>query len=103
MGGQVETTPGEIVKLAEITASSYVAGEEMVTYTFDIQPENRVPINGRIRFQLPDEAYMDVDTVQSNCMRLGSFRDDSLDCFANIDSLYFDVIVRSATFGADGL
>lgn len=49
--------------MAEIVASSYVAGEEMVTYTFDIQPENRVPINGRIRFQLPDEAYMDVDTV----------------------------------------
>ena len=47
---------------------------------------------------------MDVGVVRSNCLRIESdARSDSLDCFANLDLLYFDVIVRSSTFGADGL
>lgn len=97
MSGLVETTAGLISKVSNVYANSLEASKDNVIYIFDLMTENTVPVNGRVRINLPDEASMNTAYVQNNCYRLDYAQVPiSLDCFADYDGNYFDVVIRSS-------
>lgn len=97
-------TPGTIIKLAEIVPTSYRASQDNVIYVFNVGMEHEIPVNGRVRITIDPDMSMVTKMIENNCYRLDfSSRPINLDCFVNQDENYFDVIVRSTTFGNSGL
>ena len=73
-------------------------------YNFYLETEHDVPLNGRIRITAPSQCPLTSYDLENNCYRLGDGTSPtSLDCDVNVDGNYFDVIVRSSTFGSNGL
>lgn len=101
---RVTLKQGLIYKVSEITSNDYTANKVDAIYTFELKTQSIVPVNGRIRVNLPDNMSMRGSQVQNNCYRL-NYAQNSLrmDCVANESQNYFDVFIKSSTFGTDGL
>jgi len=69
-----------------------------------MKTEHNVPVNGRIRVILPEDMSIETSSLVNNCFRLDkSNRQTRLDCTANSSNNSFEVMVRSSTFGINGL
>ena len=93
-----------VTKLSSIVVNSYRASLDNAYYTFDLKTEHIVPENGKLRFNLPDTSALNASRLKNACTRLDfSGGNIALDCIGNESDNYFDVDIRSNTFGTGGL
>ena len=63
-----------------------------------------MPVDGILRFHLPATTSLEKSRLRNNCYRLEYSQSNlPLDCEGNEDDNYFDVFIKSNTFGSSGL
>jgi hypothetical protein len=97
------TQNGTVIKTREVSASSVIANESNVTYTFSMKFTHTIPSGGSIQIKLTDSARVSSPSFLTNsCFRL-DFSDKPVAMMCKATATTIEVIVSTPAFTSAGL